>query len=167
MSKGLLIGRFQPIHLGHISAIKQALKEVDFLSIGIGSAQLDHQEKNPFTVEERSEMIKQTLSENGIQKDQYQTIPIPDINDNPKWPAHVRSLIPDFDILFIGNDGIVKELFEKYDDVPMHKIKEEVPICASKIREEMVKDGDWEKYLSESTVKYLKEIDGVGRIVTK
>ena len=148
IKKGLFIGRFQPIHLGHISAIKQALKEVDFLIIGIGSAQLDHQEKNPFTTEERAEMIKLALSENEIQKNQYQIIPIPDINNNPAWPAHVRSLAPDFDILFIGNDGIVKELFEKYDDVAIYKVKEEVPICASKIREGMTKDGDWEEYLS-------------------
>ncbi len=167
MSKGLLIGRFQPIHLGHISAIKQALKEVDFLNIGIGSAQLSHKENNPFTAEERTEMIKHALFEYGIHNKQYKIISIPDINNNPKWPAHVHSLIPDFDTLFIGNDGIVKELFEKYDNISIRKVKEEINICASKIREEMTKNGEWEKYLSKSTVKYLKEIEGVGRIISE
>ena len=63
---GLCIGRFQPFHLGHLSAIKQALKKVDKLYIGIGSSQYDHEEYNPFTAEERREMIQRALEENGL-----------------------------------------------------------------------------------------------------
>ena len=36
--RGLLIGRMQPVHKGHISVINETLKEVDELIIGIGSA---------------------------------------------------------------------------------------------------------------------------------
>ena len=36
--RGLLIGRIQPLHNGHIKVIQETLKEVDEIIIGIGSA---------------------------------------------------------------------------------------------------------------------------------
>lgn len=177
MSRGLLIGRFQPFHLGHLSAIKQALKKVDFLTIGIGSSQLNHQKNNPFTWEERKDMITRSLSGVNLESiwhqfgvnlaSKFKIIPIPDINNNPKWPSHVRSLVPSFDMLFIGNDGIVKELFEKYDDVPIIKIKEEIPISATKIREAIRNGGEWQKYLPNEVIAYIEEIGGAERVKLK
>ncbi len=35
---GLLIGRFQPFHLGHLEALQFALSKVDKLWIGLGSS---------------------------------------------------------------------------------------------------------------------------------
>ena len=35
---GLLIGRFQPFHLGHLEAVNFALSKVEQLYIGIGSS---------------------------------------------------------------------------------------------------------------------------------
>ena len=92
---------------------------MDFLYIGIGSAQYSHTPENPFTADERQKIIHDALTENGITEKQFQIIPIPDIHSNPKWTAHVHSLIPRFDMVFVGEDGLVKELFEKYDTVPV------------------------------------------------
>jgi nicotinamide-nucleotide adenylyltransferase len=39
LRRGLLIGRFQPFHIGHLKAIEQATSENDEVIIGIGSAQ--------------------------------------------------------------------------------------------------------------------------------
>ena len=49
---GLLIGRFQPFHFGHLEAIRFGLSKVDKLFIGIGSSNKSHQERNPFTADE-------------------------------------------------------------------------------------------------------------------
>ncbi|MBU0727071.1 nicotinamide-nucleotide adenylyltransferase [Patescibacteria group bacterium] len=163
MKTGFYTGRFQPFHLGHLSAIKQALSVVDFLYIGIGSAQYSHEELHPFTADERIEMITQVLKENGIKKD-TEIIPIPDIHDNTAWPGHVQNLVPPFDIVFVGDDGIVKELFEKHTDIPVKIVKKEVDICATDIRSMMIKGGDWKKYLPISVANYLERIDGIDRI---
>ena len=40
--RGLLVGRMQPVHEGHLEVIKRILEEVDEVIIGIGSAQLSH-----------------------------------------------------------------------------------------------------------------------------
>ena len=164
MKTGLYTGRFQPFHKGHLSAVKQALKEVNLLYIGIGSAQYDHKLDNPFTADERKEMIENALKENGITKKQFKIIPVPDIHSNPKWTAHVHNLVPRFDVVFVGDDGLVKELFEKYDEIPVKMVKKEIDICATKIRQAMMKNGDWEKFLSKSTIKYLEKINGLERV---
>ena len=54
---GLLIGRFQPFHLGHLDAVLFALSRVENLWIGIGSSNKRNEKKNPFTADERIEMI--------------------------------------------------------------------------------------------------------------
>ncbi|MBI5133324.1 MAG: adenylyltransferase/cytidyltransferase family protein, partial [Thaumarchaeota archaeon] len=38
MKHGLLVGRFQPFHNGHLHAVKFALTKVEMLWIAIGSA---------------------------------------------------------------------------------------------------------------------------------
>lgn len=50
--RGILIGRMQPVHNGHIEVIKKTLEEVDEIVIGIGSAQKSHELKDPFTAGE-------------------------------------------------------------------------------------------------------------------
>ena len=162
--KGLFIGRFQPLHLGHFSAIKQAFDIVDFLYIGIGSAQYSNLPKNPFSFEERKEMLILAMKSNNISDDTYEIIPIPDIHDNEKWPAYVHSLVPNFDVVFVGKDEIVKELFEKYDSVTVMQVDWKIRINATEVRDLMANDGEWEARLNQSTVKYLKEIGGVERI---
>ncbi|WP_019673888.1 bifunctional nicotinamide-nucleotide adenylyltransferase/Nudix hydroxylase [Psychrobacter lutiphocae] len=53
----VFIGRFQPFHLGHKAVIDTALNRADKVIILIGSANLPRSLRNPFTVEERAEMI--------------------------------------------------------------------------------------------------------------
>ncbi len=61
--RGLLIGRFQPFHKGHLYVIGKIAEEVDEIIIGIGSAQKSHCLDNPFTAGERLMMIKKALLE--------------------------------------------------------------------------------------------------------
>ena len=57
MKRGLVLGRFQPFHFGHLELIKEMVKEEIEPLICIGSAQHSHTSENPFTAEERKEMI--------------------------------------------------------------------------------------------------------------
>jgi nicotinamide-nucleotide adenylyltransferase len=161
---GFYTGRFQPFHLGHLSAVKQALNKVGLLYIGIGSAQYSHERYNPFSTKERMDIIQKALEEKGISKGRFEIIPIPDIHNNAAWPAHVQSLVPEFDIVFVGDDGLVKELFEKYTKIPVKIVKKEIDICATDIRKAILDNEDWKKYLCDSTVEYLEKIGGKKRI---
>ena len=54
---GLLIGRFQPFHLGHLQALQFALSRADCLWVGLGSSNKPVERDNPFTAQQRKEMI--------------------------------------------------------------------------------------------------------------
>ncbi len=161
-NKGLYIGRFQPFHLGHLSAIKQALEQVERLYIGIGSSQYHHTEENPFTTEEREKMIELTLKEAKI-FDKCQIFLIPDIHAEEKWVEHVKKLIPPFDMVFVGNEGPVKTLFEKAG-TKVQSVKQELDISATEVRKRIKSNQEWQRLVSPTTAEYLQTVGSMERI---
>jgi len=161
--RGLLIGRFQPFHKGHGYVIREILKEVDEIVIGIGSAQLSHSLENPFTAGERSLMISKSLLENGIKNRNY-IIPIPDVNNNSMWVAHVHGLTPPFSAIYSGN-ALVKRLFKEegleVKSPPMFNRRE---YSGTEIRRRMLKDGPWEQLVPKAVIEVVKEVGGVERL---
>ncbi len=61
--KGLFIGRFQPIHHGHVHVIKAGLAQCEQLILLIGSIRRAPSVKNPFSYEQRVAMIREVLAE--------------------------------------------------------------------------------------------------------
>ncbi|MFA5758408.1 MAG: bifunctional nicotinamide-nucleotide adenylyltransferase/Nudix hydroxylase [Clostridia bacterium] len=61
-SIGVFIGRFQPLHNAHLAVIKMTLEKVDHLIILLGSACQAKTIKNPWTSEEREDMIRVCLN---------------------------------------------------------------------------------------------------------
>lgn len=159
MKTGLYIGRFQPFHLGHLSAIKQALGQVDKLIIAIGSSQYDHTDTNPFTAEERKEMIRLALRESNLE-DRCELFLLPDIHDNLKWVPYVKKTLPSFEVLFVGNEGLVKELFAKYSpETQIVMVKHEMEVSGTKIRQTLLDDEDWENLIPRGTAQVLSTLN--------
>jgi nicotinamide-nucleotide adenylyltransferase len=156
----LFIGRFQPFHNAHLSDVKEALKKGDEIIIAIGSSQESHTQDNPFSLKERKEIIHNVLKENHISE--FKIISIPDINNDGKWVDHVKSIIPNFDIVYTGNELTERLFREKGYEV--NKIKLIPNVSATKIRDMMIKDEDWEKLVPNEVVSYIKKIDGVKRV---
>jgi len=59
----VFIGRFQPVHTAHIQIIEQALEISETVIVSVGSAHKPKTVKNPWTADERIEMIKRALKE--------------------------------------------------------------------------------------------------------
>jgi len=164
VTRGILIGRFQPPHKGHVEVSKQILREVDELIVGIGSAQESHTLENPFTAGERTLMISRALSEAGIDLSRVHTIPIPDVNNHAIWVSHVVSLSPPFSVVYSGNP-LVKRLFKEAGfDVrtpPMFKRKE---YWGAEIRNRMIKGKNWEQLVPKSVLEVMREIKAAERL---
>lgn len=158
MKTTLFIGRFQPFHLGHLDAFNQALAENDRVLIGIGSAEDNYTEDNPFTAGERFEMIEKTLDAHGIAHEKYVIIPVRNIENFSLWASHVKLLCPAFSSVYTGSH-IVKELFEKHaPDVEVKDIKMEHEINATQIREKILADDDsWTEMVPGPVAEYLRE----------
>ena len=162
--RGLLIGRMQPVHNGHIDIIKETLDEVDELIIGIGSAQLSHSLKDPFTAGERLLMIKRSLVHENIPPESYYIIPMEDIKMNAVWVSHVKMITPPFSKVYSGNP-LVKRLFkEEGYEVYSPRLYNREELSGTVIRNRILNDEKWKHLVPKSTVDLIDEIDGVNRL---
>ena len=62
VTTGVVIGRFQPLHNAHLKLIRLALAKYNQVIILVGSYQQARDIHNPFTFEERKEMIVSSLT---------------------------------------------------------------------------------------------------------
>ncbi len=162
--RGILIGRMQPVHNGHMEVIKRILEEVDEIVIGIGSAQLSHEVKDPFTAGERVVMMTQALAEIDVDPSRYYIIPMQDINFNAIWASHVKMLTPPFSIVYSGNP-LVKQLFaEEGYEVRQPPLYDRIHLSGTEVRRRILEDENWQELVPKATTDLLKEIDGVNRL---
>ena len=155
---GLFIGRFQPFHNGHLAAMKQMATSVDKIIIGIGSSQYANEIENPFSAEERVEMIKAALGEDF----NYDIILIPDINDDGRWVEHVCSLVPEFDVVYTGNEH-TKMLFEEAE-ISVKDIEMVEGINGTTIRDMIVSNEDYHDLVPTQILKIMKRLKAEERI---
>ena len=162
--RGILIGRMQPVHNGHMEVIKRILEEVDEIVIGIGSAQLSHEVKDPFTAGERVLMMTQALAEIDVDPSRYYIIPMQDINFNAIWASHVKMLTPPFSIVYSGNP-LVKQLFaEEGYEVRQPPLYDRIHLSGTEVRRRILENENWQELVPKATVNLLKEIDGINRL---
>ena len=69
---GVVLGRFQPIHLGHVHVINEALNLCEKVLVFIGSSQAELTETNPFNYELRKTLIQKVFG------DKILIAPLPD-----------------------------------------------------------------------------------------
>ena len=84
----VLIGRFQPFHLGHAGLLAQALRTAPRVVIVLGSARQARTAKNPFTWQERAAMIRVTLDE--AEQARVEFVPVRDYYDDQRWKTAVQ-----------------------------------------------------------------------------
>lgn len=86
MKLGLIIGRFQPLHSGHVAIIEQALEQNEKVLLLVGSAQKLPDYKNPFHVDLRIDLIEEVF------EDRLDNLVIQGVNDYPtdaEWVADI------------------------------------------------------------------------------
>ncbi|MDG1950187.1 MAG: adenylyltransferase/cytidyltransferase family protein, partial [bacterium] len=99
----LFIGRFQPYHIGHHMVIKGMVKMCDKVIIGIGSSERSNTEENPFTAQERKEMIQEALqNEDIIPNFDVNFIEVPDVDDDAEWTQTCIDLGKNIDTVWTG-----------------------------------------------------------------
>ena len=162
--RGLFIGRFQPLHKGHVEAIKSLMEKVDELIIIIGSTQLSHDLANPFTTGERVWMMKSALDEAEVDPSRYLILPVPDAIMHSVWVAQIISYSPPFDVVF-SNEPLTRRLF-KEADVAVENVRffKRKIYSATEVRRRMLAGENWEELLPKVVVKIINEVDGVRRL---
>lgn len=113
MQHGLVIGRFQPLHAGHIGLFKQALQIAETITIGIGSANVSNAD-NPFTAAERDYMVEKTLKKQGLMPFVRAIVTLDDHPDDSIWAKEslrkVKFFVGDINCV-IGNNQWTNDSF--------------------------------------------------------
>lgn len=151
---GLLIGRFQPFHLGHLKALQFALSKVDKLWVGLGSSNKPIDKSNPFTPEQRKEMILSSIDDS--MKERISIYFIPDVDNHIKWIEKIDTIVPKFDIIF-SNDELTKHLYSKRNIqvMPIPFLNRE-SLSGTNIRDLIVSDQKWDNLVPDGTRSFLK-----------
>ncbi len=100
----LVLGRFQPFHKGHESLVKGASEVASDsrLVIGVGSSNREESLENPWSWQERIEMISVWLAAEGIEAE---VVAIPDIEDPPNWVAHASRYHGELGVIYTSDEG--------------------------------------------------------------
>ena len=161
--RGLFIGRFQPFHKGHLKAVEWILERCDELVIAVGSTQRSFERTDLFTAGERIEMVNRVLKERKL-VGRCTVIPVSDINNNALWVSHLRSLCPEFDVVF-SNNSLVKLLFSESGrgvvEVPLFERKR----CdGTYIRKLMLSGGKWRELVPPAVAEFIANKRGIERL---
>lgn len=161
--RGVIIGRFQPFHNGHLLLIRQILRECNEVLIVVGSAQQNYTFANPFTAGERILMIRKSLIEGGVDISKIIIIPLVDIDDNAMWFPMLVSMLPPFDIIYSGN-LLVVSLASSYLEVRSPKFVRKKHYNGTYIRHRILSGQKWSNLVSKSVFDIICNIDGISRI---
>lgn len=149
----VFIGRFQPIHAGHVHVIQKALDLSNTAIILVGSAFSSRTIRNPFTFEERRDMIKSVFSDPRVV-----VLPIPDFPyDDNRWIVEVRKGVSGVthseNIALIGHEkdhtSFYLKLFPTWDSISVPNYQQ---ISSTPIRMQFLKTLQYEQNLNDPRV---------------
>ncbi len=154
----LVLGRFQPLHLGHCSVIEAALSAADEVTVAIGSSQAGHTSHNPFTAAERIAMLRAVFG------DRIRVAPVPDLGDPPRYARHVLDCVPGVDEVW-GNN-VTLDLFED-EGIPVRRtgLQSRRSWEGASIRQAMARgDGAWRVQVPPTVLPVLDEMQAWSRV---
>ena len=159
----LFIGRFQPFHKGHLSALKWIAARCSKVIVAIGSAEKANEPKNPFSAAERKKMIATQLAAAGLER-KCIIVSVTDVNDNEKWVAHVDRSVPDYSVAYSNNllvKRLMKEAGKTVRTVPFFK---KGTFNATKIRGRMKMRKEWHTRVPKKIGEMLGKMKAEERI---
>jgi bifunctional NMN adenylyltransferase/nudix hydrolase len=144
MKTGIFIGRFQPVHEGHVHALGVAASQVQKLYILVGSANQCRSIRNPWTFEERKQMLQLKLHAQRITN--YEIIPLNDYRySDTQWMSDVRATIEHYDMGTPTLFGHMKEgndYLKWFPELKFKSIEAQYSINATEIRNRMFAEND-------------------------
>ena len=127
------IGRFQPFHAGHAALLQRALDIAPVCVVVIGSAFQARTPKNPFTWEERAEMIRLSLA--AADRNRLRFLPLRDYYDQERWAAAVRRDVGAGRIALVGHfKDPTSEYLRAFPGWALVSVERQTPVDATSIR---------------------------------
>jgi nicotinamide-nucleotide adenylyltransferase len=176
-ARGMIHGRFQPFHNGHLEYLKGAAARCDELFVGItnpdperirpeASDPLRHlPESNPFTYVERLLMVKAGAEDAGLELARLHVIPFP-VNEPELWRAYVPEDVVQFIRLFSDWGGTkLERLREAGYEVVILDEGSAKEVSGADVRAAMREGADWESLVPPGVSEVLKRLERGVRVL--
>jgi nicotinamide-nucleotide adenylyltransferase len=92
-------------------------------------------------------------------------VAVPDINDHSKWVTHLKSYVPEFDVVYSNNELVAKLFGEAGMEVKAIKFIDRGSNEGRYIRK-LMRDGnaEWLNHVPNVVAKYIISIKGIERM---
>jgi nicotinamide-nucleotide adenylyltransferase len=171
VTRGMIHGRFQPFHNGHLEYLRGAYERADEVFVGItnpdptrikpeASDPLRHlPESNPWSYAERLLMVKAAARGADLDLARVHVIPFP-VNEPELWPAYVPDGLTQYIRVFSGWGGTKLERFREagYDVVVLDEGVEK-EISGADVREALRGGGDWDALVPAGVARVVRSLD--------
>jgi cytidyltransferase-like protein len=171
--RGMIHGRFQPFHNGHLEYLAGAAERSDEVFVGItnpdprrikpeASDPLRHLPgSNPWSYVERLLMIEAAASDLGLDPAGVHVIPFP-VNEPELWPAYVPEGVTQYLRLFSEWGGTKLDRMREagYQVVVLDEGVEK-GVSGADVREALRNGGDWEQMVPPGVARLIRSLDRV------
>lgn len=153
--KAAFLGRFQPLHKGHLQVIENYRERYDSLELVIGSADISRTEENPLTAEEREEVIRGCFPDIDIL---YLEDESRDSEGDKLWAEKLEDKI-DASLLLTRNE-LVKELMEEKTGIKVEEqeMYDEDLYSGTEVRRRMRSGEEWRYLVPGCSKEKLEEL---------
>jgi nicotinamide-nucleotide adenylyltransferase len=169
----MIHGRFQPFHNGHLEYMRGAAERSDELWVGItnpdpariipeASDPARHlPESNPYTYDERLQMVKAAAGDLGLDLERVHVIPFP-VNEPDLWAAYVPEGITQYLRLFSawGDEKNERLRAAGYEVVILDEGVEK-QLSGADVRAAMRCGDEWEPLVPPGVAHVLRDLDRV------
>ena len=173
MTRGMIHGRFQPFHNGHLEYLKGAAQRSDEVFVGITNpdpSQVKPEasdpdrhlpESNPYTYVERMLMVKAAAADAGLATERLHVIPFP-VNTPELWHAYVPNDVVQYIRLFSDWGGTKLERLQAAGfEVVVLDEGAEKELSGADVRA-AIRDGrDWEQLVPPGVAAVIKRLERV------
>jgi cytidyltransferase-like protein len=170
-ARGMIHGRFQPFHLGHLEYLRGAAARSGEVFVGItnpdparirpeASDPLRHlPESNPFSYVERLLMVEAAAADLGLEPGRVHVIPFP-VNEPELWEAYVPRGVTQYLRLFSAWGGTKLERMREagYEVVVLDEGTEK-EISGAEVREAMRGGGDWASLVPCGVARVIRSLE--------
>jgi nicotinamide-nucleotide adenylyltransferase len=149
-----MIARWKPVHLGHAAILRALRSHAERVLVGIGSSNR-YNLRNPFTLEETKDMLDLVLD----QPNSYELIPVPDLDDGPRWRIMVMDIFGALDLFVTDNPYVANLLRGDYRIIrPVELIPpaDHIRVDGTTVRAMMARGEAWESLVPEAVAQYIK-----------
>ena len=173
IARGMIHGRFQPFHNGHLEYLTRAADRSVEVFVGItnpdptrikpeASDPLRHlPESNPYTYVERLLMVKAAASDAGIEPTRLHVIPFP-VNEPDLWHAYVPQDVVQFIRLFSDWGGTkLDRLREAGYEVVVLDEGAGKEVSGADVRRALRERGDWKSLVPPAVAAVMDRLERV------